>query len=164
MFLGTPVSESLRLWHDFFLLVGGASATLMGLVFVSTALVTGLRELPPGRDLFASPVVWEFMYAIVLSATCLAPWQDGRALGGCVTFIGLAALIQSLLLIREMRRFQATTRSVTFILWSQTIVAPALAGTLCTASGVLLFLGDLRALGGIAGAAGALHLIALGGA
>jgi hypothetical protein len=33
-------TTDLHAWHDFFLLAGGASATLVGLVFVSVSLTT----------------------------------------------------------------------------------------------------------------------------
>jgi hypothetical protein len=161
MFASTQLSSTLRAWHDFFLLVGGASATLLGLMFLSVALVIGLPALPEDRDLFASPVVTQFMYAITLSALCLAPWQDVQAFGAIVTLIGLAALVQSIRRIYRMRRFQLATRRATISVWFHIVLGPLAADALCTASGMELLRADLRAVAGVAAVVIAHDLIGL---
>ena len=90
----TPTQEALRSWHDFFLLVGGASATLLGLVFVSVALVVSLPSLPDDdeRSLFSSPIVAQLSYALGLSATGLAPWREAWWFGLGVSAAAVFAL------------------------------------------------------------------------
>ena len=166
MLLIATISDSLRGWHDFFLFTGEASATLLGLVFVSTALVVGLPEIPKGRDVFVSPVIWEFLYAIVLSGACLVPWQSTTAFGVSVTLIGLAGFGQSLSLIRGLREFKsitqrASTERASFGVWIQVILLPAIAGAISAGSGILLLRGELRGLAGLAGAVSALAVVAL---
>jgi hypothetical protein len=153
MFADTTPIEILRAWHDYFLLIGEAAATLLGLVFVSVALVAGLRELPEYRGLFASSTMTHFLYAIALSAVCLPPWQSVEVLGLLITLIGVAASAHSLTLIPEMRHFHAATRRATSSTWLSIVFVPLAAGAIGAASGALLLTHYLKALAGVAAAA-----------
>ena len=152
MFASTPIAI-LRSWHDYFLLIGEASATLLGLVFISVALVAGLREVPEYRGLFASSTMMHFLNAIALSVVCLPPWQSVRVLGLLITLIGVAASAHSLTLIPEMRHFHAATRGATPSIWLSIVFGPLAAGTMSAASGALLLRHHLQALAGVAAAA-----------
>jgi len=153
MFLSTSPIETLRAWHDYFLLMGEASATLLGLVFISVALVAGLPELPQYRRLFASSTMAHFLYAIALSAVCLPPWRGPAILGTLVALIGLAAAAQSVMLIPEMRAFHASTLRATPATWMRVVFGPLAAGAISAVSGMLLLTHHLRALAGVAAAA-----------
>jgi hypothetical protein len=153
MFLSTSPIETLHAWHDYFLLIGEASATLLGLVFISVALVAGLPEIPEYRRLFASSPMTHFLYAIALSAVCLPPWRSIAFLGTLVALLGVAAVAESVMLIPEMRKFHAGTGLATPATWIRVIFGPLAAGAISAISGALLLTHHLRAFGGVAAAA-----------
>jgi len=68
-------AEALEKWHDFYILVGTAGATLVALLFVAVSLGTGV--LTEGRSsatrAFFSPVVIHFAAVFVISAVALVP-------------------------------------------------------------------------------------------
>lgn len=151
----TPTQDALRSWHDFFLLVGGASATLLGLLFIAVALVVNLPALPDERDrqLFSSPIVAQFAYALGLSALCLSPWRDARLLGIVVTLAGGLALYQSTGTARLLHQRRMERPPTPLHVWLTVAVAPLTSALLCAVSGVALLANDLRGLWSLALAA-----------
>ena len=81
----------LEAWHDFFLLVGTAGATLLALLFVAVSLGAGFlsdRKTDATRAFF-SPVVVHFSAVFFLSAIALVP---GHRPGFFATVVILCAL------------------------------------------------------------------------
>ena len=67
--------EALHQWHEFYLLVGTAAATVLALLFVAVSLGAGYltsQHQAPTRT-FMSPVVIHFTSVFFLSAVCLVP-------------------------------------------------------------------------------------------
>jgi hypothetical protein len=85
--------EALKEWHDFYLLVGTAGATLLALLFVAVSLGTGFlteERRAPTRT-FMSPVVIHFTSVFFLSAVALFPAHNAKffaALIGATALIG----------------------------------------------------------------------------
>jgi hypothetical protein len=159
----TPTQDALRSWHDFFLLVGGASATLLGLLFVAVALVVNLPTLPDERDrqLFSSPIVAQLAYALGLSALCLAPWRDAHLLGLVVTGAGGAALFQAVGTARLLHQRHRERPPTPLHVWLTVAAAPLASALLCALAGVALLADDLRGLWLLALAIVTLDLIGL---
>src|SRR6476661_6281304 len=66
--------EALHEWHEFYILLGTAGATLLALLFVAVSLGTGfLSSKDQGTRTFMSPVVIHFTSVFFLSAVCLVP-------------------------------------------------------------------------------------------
>jgi len=67
--------EALHEWHEFYILLGTAGATLLALLFVAVSLGTGFlsRKDQQGTRTFMSPVVIHFTSVFFLSAVCLVP-------------------------------------------------------------------------------------------
>ena len=84
--------EALKEWHDFYVLVGTAGATLLALLFVAASIGTGFltEEHRLGTRTFMSPVVVHFASVFFLSAMALCPWHQAEFLA---VLIGIAALI-----------------------------------------------------------------------
>jgi glucan phosphoethanolaminetransferase (alkaline phosphatase superfamily) len=84
--------EALKEWHDFYVLVGTAGATLLGLLFVAVSL--GANSLTEERQsatrTFMSPVVVHFTSVFFLSAVALFPWHQAKIFAA---LIGVTALI-----------------------------------------------------------------------
>jgi hypothetical protein len=159
----TPMLDALRSWHDFFLLVGGASATLLGLVFVSVALVVNLPKFPDDeeRNLFSTPIVAQFTYALGLSALSLAPWREGRPYGAVLAIAGAVAMLQSLGVGFRLLRRHRTKTPANVGVWMTVSIVPLTSAAFCEVSGVLLLHDDLRGLATLAFAIALLDLNAL---
>jgi len=67
--------EALHEWHEFYILLGTAGATLLALLFVAVSLGTGFVSVKDqqGTRTFKSPVVIHFTSVFFLSAVCLVP-------------------------------------------------------------------------------------------
>jgi len=88
--------EALKEWHDFYVLVGTAGATLLALLFVAVSLGTGFvtEERRSGTRTFVSPVVVHFTSVFFLSAVALCPWHQTEFLA---VLIGVTALIGAII-------------------------------------------------------------------
>ena len=88
--------EALKEWHDFYMLVGTAGATLLALLFVALSCGTGFltQERQAATSTFMSPVVVHFTSVFFLSAMALCPWHQAKFFAALV---GLIALIGALL-------------------------------------------------------------------
>ena len=66
---------ALHEWHEFYILLGTAGATLLALLFVAVSLGTGFLSSKDqqGTRTFMSPVVIHFTSVFFLSAVCLVP-------------------------------------------------------------------------------------------
>lgn len=98
--------ETLKQWHDFYLLVGTAGATLLALQFVAVSLGAGFLsdERHGASRTFMSPVVLHFSSVFFLSALALFPWHHGHvfaALVGATAVIG--AVVSSWITIQVVR-------------------------------------------------------------
>ena len=62
-------------WGNFYFLLGSASASLIGLMFVVTTLTRGSErsQVERGQRLFMTPTVFNFASVLTLSAVALAP-------------------------------------------------------------------------------------------
>lgn len=67
--------KALHEWHEFYILLGTAGATLLALLFVAVSLGTGFLSSKDqqGTRTFMSPVVIHFTSVFFLSAVCLVP-------------------------------------------------------------------------------------------
>jgi hypothetical protein len=88
--------ETLKPWHDFYMLVGTAGATLLALLFVAASLGAGFLtdERRAATHTFMSPVVLHFTSVFFLSALALFPWHHGDVFAALV---GATALVGALL-------------------------------------------------------------------
>jgi hypothetical protein len=88
--------EALKAWHDFYVLVGTAGATLLALLFVAASIGAGFltEERQAGTRTFMSPVVVHFASVFFLSAVALCPWHQAEFFA---LLIGIAALIGAII-------------------------------------------------------------------
>jgi hypothetical protein len=88
------LSTLLREWHDFYVLVGTASATLVGLMFVAVSIGTTIfnEDRRAGMTAFITPTVMHFAAVLFACLLAIMPSHTGYTLGG---FIGAGALAGS---------------------------------------------------------------------
>ena len=90
--------EALHEWHEFYVLLGTAGATLLALLFVAVSLGTGFlsNKDQRGTRTFMSPVVIHFTSVFFLSAVCLVPSHGPvffAILIGATALVGIAVSI-----------------------------------------------------------------------
>jgi hypothetical protein len=100
------LADTLKEWHDFYILIGTAGATLLALLFVAASLGAGFltRERQGGTSTFMSPVVIHFTTVFFLSAVALFPSHQAKffaALIGVTAFIG--ATISTYITVQVVR-------------------------------------------------------------
>lgn len=98
--------EALKEWHDFYILVGTAGATLLGLLFIAVSLGAGYltEERQSATRTFMSPVAIHFTSVFFLSAVALLPSHQAKflaALVGATALIG--AIISTYITIQVVR-------------------------------------------------------------
>lgn len=105
----TPVSELpfLNNWQNFYMLMGQASATLMGLMFVVITLIGGIESYLPtlreGISAFNTPTVVHFGVVLLLAVILSAPWSALSNLGLVLSLLGLAVVVYLIIVVRRMR-------------------------------------------------------------
>ena len=102
--MGPSLAELLHDWHDFYVLVGTASATLVGLMFVAVSIGTSIfnEQRSAGVTAFITPTVTHF--AAVLFACLLGtiPTHTWYTLGGLLGAGALAGSVYSARLVVQM--------------------------------------------------------------
>jgi hypothetical protein len=99
-------AAALAEWTTFYTFVGGAAATLLGLLFVSVSLRLDIfrqREVADVRD-FAAVTFASFLVALVVAGLALAPHQRWPTLALPLLALGLGGLAVVGYLVREWLR------------------------------------------------------------
>jgi hypothetical protein len=90
-------------WHDFFVLLGTAAGTLVGLLFVAATVSSGVFSLERRAPLrmFLSATVVHFSSVLAASLVMLLPLTSWLLLGTIVLVCGLVGLGYSALALRD---------------------------------------------------------------
>jgi hypothetical protein len=99
-----PLADAVSPWHDFYMLVGTASATLVGLLFVAVSVGFHTRDKHPALRAFVSPSVVHFTSVLVACLIAIAPIRDWMILGPMVGGEGLFGVVYAGLVWRSMVR------------------------------------------------------------
>jgi hypothetical protein len=139
-------------WHDFYMLTGGAAATLLGLLFVALSFGIGLevQKRTEGINTFVTPTMVHFVDVMVIAAASVAPLP--RAI--------VAALLVLLIVINMIPGAQRLQRLRGYHVedpfdwrdWLWYLLLPAGSQLLLLAAAIGLWRGDERALLAMAGA------------
>jgi hypothetical protein len=156
-----PVAETLQSWHDFYALLGTASATMVGLLFVAASVGSGVfssdRRAPLRVFLSASVVNFSLILAVSLVVT--APLRSGLLSGAMIVGCAMFGLAHSGLAWRDTLR-DGLIRSIDLEDRTWYITLPILGYVCLAGSGVVLVLGLV--LGCVALAASVGLLLAVG--
>jgi hypothetical protein len=134
-------------WQSFYILVGSAAATLVGLMFV--AMSVGSRAITPkdvtGLRVYASPTVVQFLYVLATSAVVLFPTLSRTLLGVLLAVTGLASGMRAIAGLPVMRRSRLDVHD-----WTWYFIAPSVSYLLFVAAGLGLLLRARQAATGLA--------------
>lgn len=93
--MGPSFAELLHDWHDFYLLVGTASATLVGLMFVAVSIGAAIfnEDHRAAMTAFITPTVMHFAAGLFTCLLVTIPTQSWRTLG---VLLGAGAIAGSI--------------------------------------------------------------------
>ncbi len=136
-----PLADALGRWHDFYMLLGTASATLVGLLFVAATVGSGVFSSARrgASRMFLSASVIHFSSLLITCLIIMAPDQNWISLGVTVMACGSFGLAYYGLTWRDTVR-DGLSKSID---WDDRIwyaVLPVLCYLFETASGVALAL------------------------
>jgi hypothetical protein len=152
------LARPLQQWHEFYLLLGGAAATLVGLVFVAISLGARLldeRSVPALR-VFVTPTIIHFAYILVIATVVVMPTLRRMPFGLLLVAAGVFSLGRSVLAIPFIWQQHRRTRVIDTSDWIWYLLAPSVAYLLFVAAGLSMLRGAGRALNLLAFAAIAL--------
>ena len=98
--------QTLKEWHDFYLLVGTVGATLLSLLFIAVSLGVGCltEQRKAATQTFMSPVVIHFTSVFFLSAIALFPWHQAEFFAAIIAATALVgAILSSYITIKVVR-------------------------------------------------------------
>jgi hypothetical protein len=100
-----PFAQAVANWHDFYLMIGTAAATLIGLLFLSLSLNVDVITRPERADLrsLAAHTFGNFMSVLMFSVLFLIPSQVPAGLGVPLLCIGGFGLYNTIAHWREAR-------------------------------------------------------------
>ncbi len=96
-------------WHDFYVLLGTASAALVALLFVAASIGAGLisAERSQATRIFMSPVIFHYTCVLFLSLVALVPGMTGGALAAIIVIAAAAGLVYSVVVLFGVTRAAA---------------------------------------------------------
>jgi hypothetical protein len=100
------LADTLAPWHDFFILVGTASATLIGLLFVAASLGSGIFSLDRryAARMFLSSSVVHFSCVLAACLIAVAPIRSWPVFGALACADGVFGLTYGIIACRDSVR------------------------------------------------------------
>jgi hypothetical protein len=141
-------------WHDFYVIIGSAAASLTGLVFVVITLVAQRRNEGAvtglGTSIFSSPTVVLFCAALFIASVCTAPWPSAGIAGTLIGLTGLTGIVYALRIMVRARQLESYQPDLSDWVWFTLL--PLLASAAVCISGFMLVHAPLHATFALAGA------------
>lgn len=102
----------LKEWENFYVIMGSASAALIGLTFIVVTLVASIRQRgtlggADGTAAFSTPTVVHFCAAFLIAAILSAPWQVLWLPGLLLGIAGLGGVAYVIITLRRTRHQSA---------------------------------------------------------
>jgi hypothetical protein len=146
------LAELFHDWHDFYMLAGTASATLVGLMFVAASIGAAIftEENKPPMQAFLTPTVVHFAAVLLTCLLVTIPTHNWLTLGSLIGAGGLAGSVYSgAILVRIVikRRFNVDLVDGLFY-----ALLPGLGYLLLLAAGALVLLRSAASVDVIAAA------------
>jgi hypothetical protein len=156
------VTDSLAPWHEFYTLLGTASATMVGLLFVAASVAAGVfsagRRAP--LRVFLSASVVHFSSILAASLIVLAPVGDWARFGGLILACGVFGLGYSCLAWRDTVR-DGLNKQIEWDDRTWYVVLPIVCYVCETGAGVALVLQEPLACAGLAASVAMLLVVGI---
>ncbi len=98
--------DTLKPWQNFYTLLGTASATLVGLLFVAASVGSGVytRDKHPALRVFLSPTVVHFSTVLAVCLVAMAPVRSWEIAGGLLGITGALGFAYAISVWRSLVR------------------------------------------------------------
>jgi hypothetical protein len=92
-------------WANFYVVVGAAAGSLIGLQFVVLTLISQRPERPAAEagDAFSTPTVLHFCTVVLIAAIAEMPWRELSTVYWMFALIGLLGVGYAIITFRRMR-------------------------------------------------------------
>lgn len=142
-----PFIQILRDWQTFYFMIGGATATLIGLMFVAVSLGADLPAATDasGISAFVTPMLIHFGSVLALSAVMLVPTFRQMSLGIALVVIGVLFTIYSLW-VRRLFILHPSSENYTHSDWKWYVYFPIVGDGLVILTGLWLLSGTADGL------------------
>jgi len=143
--------QTLRGWQNFYLLMGTAAATLIGLIFVAISLGAGLviPDTTTTAHTWVTPTIVEFGMVLLISALINVPTLTSLSLAVLLGFTGGAGMVYAIVIGRRLwRHLRSKVQPLTSLV--SYVLIPVAGYLLMLASAIGLALGLIYALSGLA--------------
>jgi hypothetical protein len=151
------LEAAIQRWHDFYVLLGTAAATLVGLSFVAatigTGVLTGSHEA--GLKAFITPTVVHFTAILGASLLVLVPFPSIADLGAVLLAEGVVGIVYSISVLLHIRHSEFN-ESVIFSDRVWYALVPIAAYVVLAAAALTLIMGRGVSLALLAGGLGLL--------
>ncbi|HUO23932.1 MAG TPA: hypothetical protein VMU59_15565 [Caulobacteraceae bacterium] len=99
-------------WDNFYLLIGGAAGSLIGLLFIVATLFSGRdrTRMLRAAAVYTTPTVFNLSVVLVLSAMALAPGLKSGFVGAALAAAGLIGLAHGVTVIWRFRWLNANEK------------------------------------------------------
>jgi hypothetical protein len=131
-------NETLHSWQNFYFMIGGASATLIGLMFVAVSLGIGLvtESTRESVALFVTPSVIYFVSVLLLASVMLVPAFSPPLLA-LILFVGSTiGLIRVVPFAKQLFKMAKKHQDFNLQEWLTQVIVPVVAYLLTLASAV----------------------------
>jgi len=93
--MAAPALPPLSEWQSFYTIVGPASATLTGLMFVVITLGTQTMTTsgPEATEAFGTPTITHFGVVLLIAALLTTPRQTESSLSACIAACGVGGIV-----------------------------------------------------------------------
>jgi hypothetical protein len=159
--MAAPVLPPLSEWQSFYTIMGAASATLTGLMFVVITLGAQTRATrePEAVNAYGTPTVTHFGVVLLIAALLTTPHHTNGSLSACIVACGVGGVVYVIRVTRRARRQKAYEPELSDWIWHSGLPFGTYAGLLT--AGILLRRSPEPALDIIAAAALALLYIGI---
>jgi hypothetical protein len=125
-------------WQSFYLLVGTAAATLVGLMFVAVTFGSSLvtEESSPTARAFLDPTFTHFVQILFTACLVTIPSMGSRLFGSLLLLISALRLASTVRVYRQMKRVHQRQNDLEISDWLSGVVFPIACYVLLGLSGV----------------------------
>jgi hypothetical protein len=144
-------ADTLRAWNNFYFMIGGAAATLIGLLFVAVSLGASLVSADTQAAItpFVTPSLFYFLSVLGVAAMMLVPAESRLLIAGLLLAVGTYGLGRMVVIIRGMK-LSAQTQALDHGHWKWHAAIPGLSYALVAATAIWLWSAPDASLLGLA--------------
>lgn len=141
-----PFVQALHDWQNYYFMIGTASATLIGLMFVAVSLGADLPAATDAQGIttFVTPMLIHFGSVLAISAVMLVPTFRLMSLGIVLVLIGAGFTLYSLWIRRQFIN-HPSSQNYTKSDWKWYVYFPIIGDALVIITGIWLLSGSIDA-------------------